>query len=268
LKNVIIWFCFIAVWGYIFKNFILTLIKSIKKLKNIFLSILFLIKKLFIRNIYSDPSSRILHFTSDIVTLVRYNIAESVYSKNNTICEHPSLLKYEVNCSGLINHVLDSQYPEALQEIKDYIIRVDDRKGYKNGLPKCLQYYSFFKENTLKKYWEVVDDARKAQAGDVVLFCDNTERVTKFGQHIMLIAGKPKIHEGSRIICSIYDSTGKGHGGNDLRSRDGDNGAGEGVIGLNITGIGAVAQIQWNIADESTGHQNVVIARVKSARPQ
>jgi len=201
----------------------------------------------------------IVNFARKIVLAIRLGQAESQFSHDNKI--DTSIPRYEVNCTGFINYVMTSQHPSGMEEIKNYIRLTHDYKGYSNGLPRCLQYYRFFKDSKhLKKHWESIYNAQHLRPGDIIVSCENIEKVTKGGQHIMMVAKPPKpSKEMGWLICPIYDSSRGGHGPNDLRG----SGIEEGEIAIMLNNSGKLTGLKWFPESEIVRSYNFAMARVK-----
>jgi hypothetical protein len=193
--------------------------------------------------------------------MVHSDIAESRYSKTNIINEFPTI-KYEVNCSGFINYALNTQYPKAIQEIKNFIKSTEDN-GSPEVTPWCLHYFKFFQDKKNKEFWEYIDDANNLEPGDIIVFCENTEKITKSGQHIMLLASAPQCTGNGWNTCNIYDSTGNGHDFDDPRGRNNISGIGEGKIALQVNSDGTIGSIKWSPTSKMPINATVAIGRIK-----
>lgn len=219
----------------------------------------FIIIKTLIKHSYLTPSTKLLFFTRKILFYVNFGIAKTKYSKANLIDESFS---YNVNCSGFISHIIDSQFPKALKEVKDFIkaTEMDNRKS--NVIPFCLHYYRFLQSYHPKQYWNVISKAKELSCGDMIIICEDDTKITSRGQHIMLIASEIKFTDNTWAACQVYDSVRYGHG-LDNRSPDGINGVGEGRIALRVDTTGEITEVKWGPSDAATTYSKFSIARVK-----
>jgi hypothetical protein len=191
---------------------------------------------------------------------VEAGTAESVYSKENVVQQYP--LKFDVNCSGLTNHALEVQCPGALAELTNFMQSSPIHKP-EHTRPYCVYYQNFISGHGARSFWESVADGRTLRPGDMIVFCQDTTRVTKGMQHIMVVAQQPEFDQTGWAECKIYDSTGIPHGIDDTRlARDCD-GVGTGRVGLRIDQAGKLLAFKWGAADGVPLAVEVVAARLK-----
>ena len=221
---------------------------------------------LYYHRLSNSKVSRLWKAAFHIVLAIRSKIIISQYSKENTIYRvqdnYADKLCYGVNCSGFINDLLSLNFKKHLDEIRRYIIETDDRKGYRDGNPRVLQYLRFIQSNKTKKYWQRITDARTLKSGDLLLFAHNTEKVTPSGQHIMIVSDniQPNRNRGW-INVPIIDST-NGHGKRDKEIRGEKGGIEESIVCLKVNDNGIPQRSKWS-PDSLPKRPTIVMARIK-----
>lgn len=200
-------------------------------------------------------------FIGEIISGMRLHVAETRYSANNKISHFPT--SFHLNCSGLMNYALENQFPPARDEIIQYIKATEKDNGKPDVTPFCLHYYKFMQNNQPKRYWQTVHSSKELSCGDFIIICEDDTKITRRGQHMMMIASEILVQDSTWASCKVFDSVRYGHS-LDQRSPDGANGVGEGQIALRIE-ADKVVEIKWGLSEQSTKYSKFAIARVKNS---
>jgi len=106
----------------------------------------------------------------------------------------------------LVDLWLQNEYPEARDEIFDYVLQVRDIAKYQITRLYSFDFYDFFqniKENASNN-WQFVDISNTLQSGDILAFI-NPKRQGRWG-HVAVVEQEIS-RDNEKIIVKIIDSS-------------------------------------------------------------
>ena len=146
----------------------------------------------------SSMEQRLVSFVHKSVAGLRY----SVYQLGGSRFD-PSRGVYVLDCSGYVDNILQTIYPEAYSNLVNY-----------TGSEKpTTQHYSQFIKGLTEDpsdYWNKVDHIEQLRAGDILVFRYKNSRGRETGGHVMVVMDKP-VREDGDFLVRVADSAPAGH---------------------------------------------------------
>lgn len=104
---------------------------------------------------------------------------------------------YVLDCSNYVDLILKKIHPRAYSRLVNWS---------KSEKPTTYHYYHFFKLATGRQhYWNIIDDAKKLQPGDIIVFRNKKNLRHESNGHIMVVMDKP-VGDKNRLVLRIADS--------------------------------------------------------------
>lgn len=194
-------------------------------------------------------SKRLVDFVQKSVSTIRY----SAYKLGGSHIDTTKGI-YIVDCSGYVDHTLQSVFPKA------YFDLVDSTGADK---PNSQHYYNFFTglsdDSNEDSYWNKVEDVEQLQPGDILVFRYKNSRGKETGGHVMVVMNKP-VRDDNQYLVSVADSAPAGHS-QDTRMPH-VSGVGIGTLLLKVNPkTGQPAAYAWKVGSRWKRNVNFAMAR-------
>lgn len=151
----------------------------------------------------SVPTYSLSSIEKNLVGFVRNTIASlrySVYQMGGTRID-TSRGVYIVDCSGYVDHILKSVYPQAYSSL------VSSTGSEK---PTTDDFYHYFTNLSASKNWNTIDDVEQLRPGDILVFRYKNSLGYERGGHVMVVMDKP-VRNADTFLVRVTDSASGGH---------------------------------------------------------
>jgi hypothetical protein len=178
-----------------------------------------------------NPSARVLVFDEAEATLSHTRHTE--YQHETYIDEATGT--FDVDCSGLVNYVLEEAAPEAFVELQTATLE----------RPLSENYVKYIDSPSLGVHWQRLAAPRDLLPGDIVAWIEPPGLHSVDTGHVMVVAAPPVV--GSREVdVTVIDSAESGHGPSDPRTVQGTSGVGKGTMVLTVNSAGVATGYRWS----------------------
>jgi hypothetical protein len=143
---------------------------------------------------------------------------------------------FDVDCSGLVNYVLQQAVPAGFAELQ----------GATAQRPLASDYGSFMGALSAQATnW--VEIARPAELlpGDIIAWDEPKSVDSSDTGHVMIVVAAP-VQATGEVDVHVFDSTDTGHGKTDPRTTDNTTGVGEGTVAVTVDAQGAATGYRWS----------------------
>lgn len=150
------------------------------------------------------PGYLLTSIEKHLVDFVHHTIASVRYSVYKLGGRHfdTSHGVYIVDCSGYVDHILKSIYPQAYSSL---VSSIGSEK------PTTDDFYHYF--NTLSNratHWNTIEDVEELRPGDILVFRYKNSLGYERGGHVMIVMDKPTRHADTFSV-RVTDSASGGH---------------------------------------------------------
>ena len=185
--------------------------------------------------------------------------------------------RFEVDCSGFVEHVLDMATPKALADLRS---RLPSLVGTQPKRPLAKHFVAYFQAlasgQVTSVHWQALSRAEDLRPGDVVAWLMPADLESRNTGHVMIVREKaraasftPITKEPLEWIVPVTDATSTRHGRNDSRFSSKATGVGTGEVVLVADAQapkeqwGHIVGYRW-----SPESQNLRTTTVAMARPR
>ncbi len=165
---------------------------------------------------------------------------------------------YMLDCSGYVDNILHQNSPKA------YSLLAQSSGSYK---PNSENYYNFFNRlmaaNGESYNWNKVENTKKLEAGDILVFRYKNSRGGSSGGHVMLVMDKPVVGNAEVLQVRVADSATTGHSADTRGNRA--SGIGIGTLLLRINpATGQPYAFAWRVGSPWNSRVNIAMGRPPS----
>jgi hypothetical protein len=183
----------------------------------------------------ADAATPAYELIVDEATIILGDLKQTKYDHTTYIDETTGT--FDVDCSGLVNFVLEQVVPEAFAELQQASAT----------RPLAEDYVTFMAAPPPAAVrWHKVSAPSALVPGDIIAWTEPKSVDSSDTGHVMIVVAPPVSATGELDI-KVFDSTDTPHGPSDPRTVSGTTGVGEGSVAITVDASGAATGFRWAI---------------------